>query len=63
MAFSDVTVPYEILIRCDVTGTATASHIQRRRIVTVDGVRLVDEVLPAEPLELSDVAAFLPDNP
>lgn len=52
MAKTDITVPYEILIRFREDGTPRGAHVQRRRIVELDGERLKDEVLPAEPLAL-----------
>lgn len=52
MAISDTTVPYEILIRFGEDGAPRGAHCQRRRIVELDGERLKDEVLPAEPLAL-----------
>ncbi|TSD86029.1 hypothetical protein FFK22_024740 [Mycobacterium sp. KBS0706] len=52
MAITDITVPYEILIRFGEDGAPHGAHVQRRRIVELDGERLKDEVLPAEPLAL-----------
>ncbi len=47
---SDLTVPYEILIRFGEDGSFQAAHQQRRRILKVDGEVVKDIVLPAEPL-------------
>lgn len=47
---SDVQVPYEILIRFGEDGSFRGAHAQMRRIVTIDGEVLKDEVLPASPL-------------
>jgi len=52
MALEDKTVAYEVLIRYNAEGAPQGAHIQRRRIVTLDGELLKDEVLPAEPLTL-----------
>lgn len=52
MAFSDNTVPYEILIRFNDTGAPCGAQVQWRRIVEIDGDRLKDDVLPAEALPL-----------
>lgn len=52
MALEDKKVPYEILIRYSEDGTVRGAHAQFRRIVTLDGETLKDEVLPAEPLEV-----------
>lgn len=52
MAFSDTTVPYEILIRFSDNGTPKGGQVQWRRIVEIDGERLKDDLLPAEPLAL-----------
>lgn len=50
----DRTVPYEVLIRFGEGGEPVGAHVQRRRIVTLDGETLKDEVLPAAPLGLDD---------
>lgn len=50
----DRTVPYEVLIRFGESGEPVGAHVQRRRIVTLDGETLKDEVLPAAPLGLDD---------
>ena len=47
---TDVQVPYEILIRFGEDGSFRGAHAQMRRIVTLDGEVLKDEVLPASPL-------------
>jgi len=47
---TDVRVPYEILIRFGAAGAFVGAHAQMRRIVTLDGEVLRDEVLPATPL-------------
>lgn len=52
MAFTDTTVPYEILIRFGEDAAPRGAHVQWRRIIDIDGERLKDEVLPAEPLAL-----------
>ncbi len=52
MAFEDKKIPYEILIRFDDNGTPKGAHVQKRRLVTMDGEILKDEILSAEPLAL-----------
>ena len=47
---TDVQVPYEILIRFGEDGSFRGAHAQMRRIVTLDGEVLKDEVLPATSL-------------
>lgn len=59
MAMTDTTVPYEILIRYDEAGALQGAHYQARRIMTVDGVRVMDQPGPAIPLAL----AASPDGP
>lgn len=54
MAVTDTRVPYEILIRLSEDG-AVGAHVQYRRIIIIDGEKVKDEVLPAAPLDLSDL--------
>ena len=59
MPTTDTTVPYEILIRYDEAGALQGAHYQTRRIMTVDGMRVMDQPGPAIPLAL----AASPDGP
>lgn len=52
MAFEDKKIPYEILIRFGDDGAPKGAHVQKRRLVTMDGEILKDEILSAEPLAL-----------
>jgi hypothetical protein len=49
----DRSVPYEILIRFDEAGLVSGAHLVSRRIVTIDGERLKDEVGGAVPVALA----------
>lgn len=49
---SDVTVPYEILLRFDQAGNLQGAHKVDRRIITVDGEVVKDEPGDAIPLSL-----------
>jgi hypothetical protein len=53
MATTDVTIPYEILVRFDTTGAIAGAHYQTRRVVTVDGTQLVDQVGEAQSLDIA----------
>lgn len=57
MPTTDTTAPYEILIRFDAAGTLQGAHYQTRRIVEIDGERIMDQLLAAEPLALAAEAA------
>lgn len=48
----DKTVPYEVLIRYDDDGKPKGAHIQERRIITMDGEIIKDDVGAAQPLSL-----------
>jgi hypothetical protein len=54
MATTDVTIPYEILVRFDTAGAISGAHYQTRRVVTVDGVQLVDQVGEAQSLDIAN---------
>jgi small ligand-binding sensory domain FIST len=53
MSLIDNTVPYEILVRFDEEGIPKGAQVQYRRIVVLDGERLKDEPLAAQPLDLA----------
>ncbi|WP_454919212.1 hypothetical protein [Xanthobacter sediminis] len=53
MSVIDTTVPYEILIRYSDEGDLQGAHFQRRRIVDVDGERVMDQLQPAQPLAVA----------
>ncbi len=59
MNLTDVTVPYEILIRFGSDGSLKGAHQQRRRIVQLDGEILKDQELPAEPIDVAGMGAVL----
>ncbi len=46
MDLTDVTIPYEILIRFGDDGAFKGAHQVRRRVVTLAGEVLKDDVLP-----------------
>jgi len=53
MPITDVTVPYEILIRFGPDGKVQGAHVQNRRIVRDGDTVLADMPLDAEPLDIS----------
>lgn len=53
MPITDVTVPYEILIRFGPDGKVQGAHVQKRRIIKDGDTVLVDTPLDAEPLDIS----------
>lgn len=54
MTVIDNTHPYEILIRFGEDGKPRGAHVQRQRIVIMDGEKLKHDVLAPEPLGLND---------
>ncbi len=59
MDLTDVTIPYEILIRFDGDGAFKGAHQVRRRVVTLAGEVLKDDLLPAEPLDPDGMGAAI----
>ena len=51
---TDIAVPYEILIRFDETGALRGAHKVERRIISIDGETVRNDIGPAEPLTLAD---------
>jgi len=62
MPITDRTIPYEVLIRFGDDGLIRGGHYQDRRIVEIDGERVMDQPGYAKPLGASpdDVKALLP---
>lgn len=54
MEIQDKTVPYEILIRFNPDGKPRGAHAQNRRVITLDGEIVKDEILDALPLDIAD---------
>jgi len=52
MALTDVKIPYEILIRFGEDGKPKGAHVLFRRVVTLDGEILKDEIQSAEPIDV-----------
>lgn len=61
MAIEDVQRLYEFLIRFNETGSIQGSHVIRRRVVTVDGQKLKDEIGFAEPVAVENIGSIIGD--
>ena len=56
MAVFDRQIPYEVLIRFDASGELAGAHYVARRVVTIDGEVVRDEVQPPAPVRLAEGA-------
>src|SRR3954467_12643630 len=58
MAISDVTIPYEVLLRYGDGGEFKAAHVQYRRVLSEGDTILADPLLDAVPLAADTDPAF-----